>query len=144
MNLITHVLEMFFHLRHHRDFAWSPTDNFISYWTPEERDTPARVSLVKIPSRVTLCQKNLFQLKDCRLHWQKSGDYLCVKVDRYKSKKEEKDTVKYSVCIFSSNFDLLVVFNLWVAAINFICENVWFYFLRCSCSILCVILGSVP
>ena len=69
----------------------------ISYWTPEERDTPARVVLVKIPSRDTLTQKNLFTVKDCRLHWQKSGDYLCVKVDRYKGKKEEKDTVKYSV-----------------------------------------------
>ena len=79
------------------DFSWSPTDNLISYWTPEERDTPARVVVVRIPSRETFCQKNLFTVKDCRLHWQKNGDYLCVKVDRYKGKKEEKDTVKYSV-----------------------------------------------
>ncbi len=27
-----------------KEFSWSPTDNIISYWTPEERDTPARVT----------------------------------------------------------------------------------------------------
>ena len=79
------------------DFAWSPTDDYICYWTPEERDVPARVCVISIPSRETFCQKNLFTVKECRLHWQKKGDYLCVKVDRYKSKKEEKDVVKYSV-----------------------------------------------
>ena len=33
------------------------------------------------------------------MHWQKNGDYLCVKVDRYsKSKKvEETGQMKYSV-----------------------------------------------
>jgi len=82
-----------------RDFAWSPTDNIISYWTCEEGDMPARVTLIEIPSRQTLCTKNLFGVADCKLHWQKSGQYLCVKVDRYKSKKEEKEKemIKYAV-----------------------------------------------
>jgi len=80
-----------------RDFAWSPTDSIISYWTSEERDTPARVTLIEIPSRNTLCVKNLFTVADCKMHWQKSGEYLCVKVDRYKKKNEEKDApVKYA------------------------------------------------
>ncbi|ESN92191.1 hypothetical protein HELRODRAFT_157973 [Helobdella robusta] len=78
-----------------RDFSWSPTDSILAYWTSEERDTPARVTLVDVPSYNTLCAKNLFTVADCRMHWQKSGAYLCVKVDRYKSKKEEKETVKY-------------------------------------------------
>jgi len=78
-----------------RDFQWSPTDKMISYWSPEEGDLPARVTLIEVPSRKTLSTKNLFTVADCKMHWQKSGDYLCVKVDRYKSKKEEKDTVKY-------------------------------------------------
>ena len=82
---------------HFRDFSWSPTDNIISYWVPEERDTPARVTLIDIPSRKQLCMKNLFTVADCKMHWQKSGDYLCVKVDRYKYRKEEKDQVKYTV-----------------------------------------------
>jgi translation initiation factor 3 subunit B len=24
--------------------------------------------------------KNLFNVADCKMHWQKTGDYLCVKV----------------------------------------------------------------
>ena len=86
-------------LKLNRDFAWSPTDSIISYWTCEEGDMPARVTLIEIPSRVHLCTKNLFGVADCKLHWQKSGQYLCVKVDRYKSKKEEKEKemIKYAV-----------------------------------------------
>jgi len=82
-----------------RDFSWSPTDNIIAYWTSEENDLPARVTLIEVPSRNSLCIKNLFTVADCKMHWQKSGNYLCVKVDRYKSKKEEKekDTFKYGV-----------------------------------------------
>lgn len=80
-----------------KDFSWSPTDNIIAYWTSEEGDMPARVTLIEVPSRASLCIKNLFAVADCRMHWQKAGTYLCVKVDRYKSKKEEKEkeTVKY-------------------------------------------------
>ena len=92
-----------------RDFSWSPTDNIIAYWTGEERDTPARVTLIELPSNTTLCNKNLFAVADCRMHWQKSGSYLCIKVDRYKSKKEEKDGMKYSVSflILLHNYNLM-------------------------------------
>lgn len=84
----------------HRDFTWSPTDNIIAYWVPEQSNTPARVTLIEIPSRNELCVRNLFNVADCKMHWQKSGDYLCVKVDRYKTKKiDDKDQVKYSVSI---------------------------------------------
>ncbi|KAK2161522.1 hypothetical protein LSH36_115g06038 [Paralvinella palmiformis] len=78
-----------------KDFGWSPTDNIISYWTPEEQNTPARVTLIKIPHREQVCVKNLFTVAECKIHWQKCGDYLCVKVDRYKSKKEDKEGPKY-------------------------------------------------
>lgn len=84
---------------HFRDFSWSPTDNIIAYWVPEDQNVPARVTLIQIPNRKELCVKNLFNVADCKMHWQKNGDYLCVKVDRYsKAKKvEEKDQYKYSV-----------------------------------------------
>merc|ERR1712087_651000 len=49
----------------------------------------------EIPSRKELRVKNLFNVADCKMHWQKSGDYLCVKVDRYKKILENKD-VKYA------------------------------------------------
>lgn len=82
-----------------RDFSWSPSDNIIAYWVPEQQNVPARVTLIQMPSRQELCIKNLFNVADCKMHWQKNGDYLCVKVDRYsKAKKiDEKDQFKYSV-----------------------------------------------
>lgn len=45
------------------------------------------------------------------MYWQKSGDYLCVKVDRFsKVKKEKGDQPKYSVRTlgFGYPFDMLI------------------------------------
>ncbi|CAB3991027.1 Eukaryotic translation initiation factor 3 subunit B [Paramuricea clavata] len=70
------------------DFAWSPGDNVISYWLPEIKDTPARVTIMAVPGREELRVKNLFNVATCKMYWQNKGDYLCVVVDRYtKSKK---------------------------------------------------------
>jgi translation initiation factor 3 subunit B len=80
-----------------RDFTWSPSDNIIAYWVAENKDVPARVVLIEVPSRNEIRAKNLFSVADCRMHWQKSGDYLCVKVDRYsKTIKKDKHDTKYS------------------------------------------------
>lgn len=35
-----------------------------------------------MPSRQEIRVRNLFNVVDCKLHWQRNGDYLCVKVDR--------------------------------------------------------------
>ena len=75
-----------------RDFSWSPTENILAYWVAEDKDVPARVTLLEIPSRNEVRVKNLFNVADCTMHWQKSGDYLCVKVDRYnKLRRDAKD-----------------------------------------------------
>ncbi|KAG8227382.1 hypothetical protein J437_LFUL000390 [Ladona fulva] len=79
-----------------RDFSWSPTDNIIAYWVAEKMDVPAKVTLLDIPSRNEIRAKNLFNVADCKIHWQKSGDFLCVKVDRYVKVKKEKNEYKYS------------------------------------------------
>lgn len=34
-----------------KDFSWSPTDNILAYWIAEDKDVPAKVTLVSIPSR---------------------------------------------------------------------------------------------
>lgn len=71
-----------------RGFSWSPTDNIIAYWVAEQTDVPAKVTLMEIPKKREIRTKNLFNVADCKLHWQKCGDYLGVKVDRFsKSKK---------------------------------------------------------
>ncbi|KAI5723588.1 hypothetical protein M8J76_008431 [Diaphorina citri] len=87
-----------------KDFDWSPTDNILAYWVEEDKNTPARVVLLEIPSRRELRTNNLFNVADCKIHWQKSGDYLCVKVDRYSKVKKEKGEVKYSSMYY--NFEI--------------------------------------
>ncbi|XP_023247226.1 eukaryotic translation initiation factor 3 subunit B isoform X2 [Copidosoma floridanum] len=86
-----------------RDFSWSPTDNIIAFWVPEDKDVPARVTLMEIPSRNEIRKNNLFNVADCKIYWQKSGDYLCVKVDRF-AKKKEKTEQKYTG--MSYNFEI--------------------------------------
>ncbi|KAJ8897933.1 hypothetical protein PR048_003291 [Dryococelus australis] len=88
-----------------RDFSWSPTDNVLAYWVAEDKDVPARVTLLEIPSRNEIRAKNLFNVADCKMHWQKSGDYLCVNVNRYsKIIRKEKNELKYSGMYY--NFEI--------------------------------------
>merc|ERR1719510_1478725 len=87
-----------------KGFSWSPKDNIIAYWVSEDKDVPARVTLVEIPSRNEVRVKNLFNVADCKMHWQKTGDYLCVKVDRYSKLRKEKDETKYAGLYF--NFEV--------------------------------------
>lgn len=77
-------------------FSWSPRDNILSYWVAEDKDVPARVVLMEVPSRNELRVKNLFNVADCKMHWQKSGDYLCVMVNRYKKILTDNADRKYA------------------------------------------------
>eukprot|EP00095_Tigriopus_kingsejongensis_P011865 maker-scaffold180_size281610-snap-gene-0.35 protein:Tk11865 transcript:maker-scaffold180_size281610-snap-gene-0.35-mRNA-1 annotation:"hypothetical protein DAPPUDRAFT_303630" len=87
------------------DFSWSPAENIIAYWVAEDKDVPARVMLIEIPSKTEVRVKNLFNVADCKMHWQKSGDHLCVKVDRYsKLRKEKDDGPKYAGMYY--NFEI--------------------------------------
>ncbi|XP_049801435.1 eukaryotic translation initiation factor 3 subunit B [Schistocerca nitens] len=88
-----------------RDFSWSPSDNVLAYWVAEDKDVPARVSLLEIPSRNEVRAKNLFNVADCKMYWQKTGDYLCVNVNRYmKLTRKEKNEIKYSGMYY--NFEI--------------------------------------
>lgn len=90
-----------------RSFSWSPVSNILAYWVAEDKNVPARVTLIEVPSRQELRAKNLFNVADCKMHWQKSGDYLCVKVDRYSKAKREKNEWKYSGMYF--NFEIFLM-----------------------------------
>lgn len=69
-------------------FAWSPTESVLAYWTPEVKDSPARVTLIELPSKKEMRQKALFSVSNIVLHWHQEGKFLCCKVDRLtKSKK---------------------------------------------------------
>lgn len=70
------------------EFQWSPKANIIALWGPEQKNSPAHVDIIEIPSRKKLRQKNLFNVTNCSMVWQNDGDYLAVKVTRHtKSKK---------------------------------------------------------
>ena len=47
-----------------KDFSWSPKQNLIAYWVPEDKDAPARVVILEIPSRKEIRVKNLFNVSD--------------------------------------------------------------------------------
>ena len=49
-----------------KDFTWSPTQNIIAYWVPEDNNAPARVCLMELPSRREIRVKNLFNVHDVR------------------------------------------------------------------------------
>lgn len=93
----------------YRDFSWSPGDNIIAFWVPEDKDIPARVTLMQLPSRNEIRVRNLFNVVDCKLHWQKNGDYLCVKVDRTPKGTQVRSSLRCSlfwggvggVCVFA-------------------------------------------
>lgn len=51
--------------------------------------------------------KNLVNVADCKIHWQKSGDYLCVKVDRFsRSKKDKKESSDVKFMGMFYNFEI--------------------------------------
>eukprot|EP00088_Acartia_fossae_P013133 TRINITY_DN1682_c0_g1_i1.p1 TRINITY_DN1682_c0_g1~~TRINITY_DN1682_c0_g1_i1.p1 ORF type:complete len:705 (+),score=264.99 TRINITY_DN1682_c0_g1_i1:29-2116(+) len=87
-----------------RDFSWSPKENILAYWVAEDKDVPARVVLLEIPSRKEIRVKNLFSVADCKMHWQNAGGYLCVKVDRYKKLLKDEKDVKYAGMYY--NFEI--------------------------------------
>ena len=66
--------------------------NFFILKKIESDNSPARVVLVSIPSRKEIVSKSLFNVSDCRMHWQGAGDYLCVKVDRHTKTKKSTYT----------------------------------------------------
>lgn len=64
-----------------------------------------------------MCVRNLFNVADCRMNWQKNGDFLCVKVDRYSKAKKAEDTGqwKYTVSI-SLVFYLVIVQTMYLVS----------------------------
>mmetsp|Transcript_9231 Transcript_9231/g.40335 ORF Transcript_9231/g.40335 Transcript_9231/m.40335 type:complete len:523 (-) Transcript_9231:2109-3677(-) len=73
-------------------FEWSPTDPIIAYWTPEMGDSPARVCLLEIPSRVELRQKGLYSVSNVQLKWKEDGNFLSCRVIRFGKNRKHQYT----------------------------------------------------
>lgn len=66
----------------------SPNGNVLAYWTPEIGNNPARVTLIRLPSKEIVRTKNLFSVKECKLYFSPSGSHLAVHVTRYTKTKK--------------------------------------------------------
>ncbi|KAJ1893943.1 Translation initiation factor 3 subunit b [Kickxella alabastrina] len=86
-----------------QDFAWSPRviydprtgaarPEMLAYWTPEEGNLPARVSLISVPTKTLIRTKNLFNVFTAFLHWHPEGQVLCVRVQRFTKSKKSRYT----------------------------------------------------
>ncbi|OLL26854.1 Eukaryotic translation initiation factor 3 subunit B [Neolecta irregularis DAH-3] len=80
------------------DFEWIPAETqeaaktgqqILAYWTPEVGNQPARVSLMTVPNKEVVRTKNLFQVSNCKFHWQSAGQFLCVNVGRHTKTKKK-------------------------------------------------------
>jgi len=93
---------------HISDFEWSPSSNLIAYWVREEKTVPARVVLMELPSKNEIRSKNLVNVVDCKMFWQSAGDYLCVRVERYKKSytvtEDEKEVQRYGGIYYNLEF----------------------------------------
>ncbi|KAK9487078.1 hypothetical protein V1527DRAFT_404953 [Lipomyces starkeyi] len=114
------------------DFEFSPAvikgtgkkdepEHVISYWTPEMNNQSARVTLMTIPSKEVIRTRNLFNVAECRLHWQNNGAFLCVKVVRFTKTKKSTFTNLEFFRLNEKNIPIEVV-ELKETVINFAWE----------------------
>jgi len=66
---------------------WSPDANILAYHVPEKGNTPAKVSLLELPSKTRLREVHLYSVTGIKMFWQDRGDYLAVQMTRHKTKK---------------------------------------------------------
>mgnify|MGYP000120054897 CR=1 FL=1 len=75
------------------DFAWSPTQNLISFNTKEREAKPASIRIMKVPSREIVSNKMLFDVLGCKMHWQSNGEYLVNLITtKHKNSTAPKDS----------------------------------------------------
>eukprot|EP00056_Hartaetosiga_gracilis_P007214 m.105504 g.105504 ORF g.105504 m.105504 type:complete len:948 (-) comp12656_c0_seq1:1114-3957(-) len=69
-----------------KSFSWSPVKPFFCYWTPEQDAIPLRVAIMGVPRKEDLVARNVVRAEKCTMFWQKSGEYLCVMINRVAKK----------------------------------------------------------
>ena len=70
------------------DFVWSPRLSMMSYWSPAVGNHPALINIIKLPERIDICSRKLFDVADGRMVWQNEGEYLCVHMTKIQGKKK--------------------------------------------------------
>ncbi|CAD7701705.1 unnamed protein product [Ostreobium quekettii] len=82
-------------------FEWSPSEPLMSIYHREsqEGNIPAKISLMQLPERKEIRQKNLFNVSSIEIFWHPQGDFLAVKVDRHTKTKKTIYTSFELFCI---------------------------------------------
>lgn len=90
------------------DFDWSPSSNMVAYCVKEEKTVPARVVIMEMPNKTEIRSKNLVNVVEAKMFWQSMGDFLCVRVERYKKmnivKEDDKENTRYSGLYYNFEF----------------------------------------
>ncbi|MCL7040899.1 hypothetical protein MKW94_002648 [Papaver nudicaule] len=95
------------------DFSWSPADPIIALFVPEldGGKQPAKVSLVQIPGKGELRQKNVFSVIDSKMYWQSNGEFLAVKMNRYtKTRKSTYANIPIEVLELENKNESIIAF----------------------------------
>lgn len=90
------------------DFDWSPSSDMVAYCVKEEKTVPARVVIMEMPNKTEIRSKNLVNVVEAKMFWQSMGDFLCVRVERYKKmnivKEDDKENTRYSGLYYNFEF----------------------------------------
>jgi len=70
----------FFHVQGLMGFTFSPTDDYIAYWVPEEGERPLRMCIRDLPELKPIRVKNLFNVKSLEMLWHPQGTFLALRV----------------------------------------------------------------
>lgn len=76
------------------DTSFSPTSNKLSYYVPELPNKPAHAAVIDIPSKQLVREKHLYNVDSIAMYWHDTGDYLCIKVQRRKTKSTLKSNLE--------------------------------------------------
>lgn len=103
------------------DVSWSPSGDLIAFWTPEANNSPARVTILAVPSKDIVRTKNLFKVNCCKLFWSDTGDYLSVTVERVTKTKKTTFTNIEIFCVKEKDVPIEVYEGLKERTVGNIC-----------------------
>lgn len=70
-----------------QEVQFSPSDNVLAAWVPENGAIAASLHIIEVPSKKVVRERHFYNVNDLKLHWHPLGHFLCAKLARQKSKK---------------------------------------------------------
>lgn len=75
-----------------RDLSWCPGGkaSLLCWWAPEKDNAPTSVTVMRLPGREIVRQRNLFNVDSCELRWHPHGAFLAVLAAKAKKSAKKK------------------------------------------------------